>query len=117
MHWINMALVHMYIELCAQPCGAPLTGSICNARIRAPMKSTAIIGAKNMVQIAPSSAPVSFEELIPENDWNVLPNWMPAYTMKYIDVRIMVHATAGDTGGMTSPGQEPAGGSKVYVPK
>merc|ERR550514_2147687 len=108
-NWI--APEHMYMQFCAQLCGAPLIGSICSARMRAPMKRTAIIGAKNIVQMAPWSAPVSFEESTPENDWNVLPNWIPAYTRKYIEVRIMVHATAGDTGGILSPGQEPAGGT------
>merc|ERR550514_889155 len=108
-NWI--APEHMYMQFCAQLCGAPLIGSICNARMRAPMKRTAAMGAKNMVQMAPCSAPVNFEESTPEKDWKVLPNWMPAYTMKYIDVRIMVHATAGDTGGIWSPGHEPAGGS------
>merc|ERR1719262_1994492 len=113
MHWTITALVHRYMQFCAHACGAPLTGSICSARMRAPMKRTAIIGAKNIVQIAPWSAPVSFEESVPENDWKVLPNWIPAYTMKYIDVRIMVHSTAGETGGIVSPGQDPGGG--LYV--
>jgi len=71
------------------------------------------MGAKNMVQMASFSAPVNFEESTPEKDWKVLPMLIPAYTMKYIDVRIMVHATAGDTGGRVLPGHEPAGGTKV----
>merc|ERR1719262_1232129 len=111
MHWTITALVHRYMQFCAHRCGLPLIGSICSARMRAPMNRTAIIGAKNIVQIAPWSAPVSFEESTPENDLKVSPNWIPAYTRKYCDARIMVHPTAGDTGGILSPGHAPFGGS------
>ena len=76
--------------------------------MRAPMNKTAIIGAKNIVQMAPWSAPINFKESTPEDDWSVLPNWMPAYTRKYIDARIIVHVTAGNSG-IVSPSHEPAG--------
>ena len=33
-------------DVCAHSCGLPLTGSICKARIRVPMKRIASIGAK-----------------------------------------------------------------------
>merc|ERR1719331_2726480 len=37
-------------------------------------------------------------------------------TTKYWQERIITHCTAGDTGGTTSPGHVPFGGSKLMIP-
>merc|ERR1719449_93324 len=46
------AYVHMKKQFCAHFWGLPLTGSMFNARMRAPMKSTASIGAKFIDAVA-----------------------------------------------------------------
>ena len=80
--------------------------------MRATMNRLASIGANNIVTIAPCKPLVSFDELIRplQSDWTALPIWMPAYTRKYMAVRIMVHATAGAGGGILSRNHEPFGG-------
>merc|ERR1719456_1033179 len=52
----SSAYVHMKKQFCAHFCGFPLTGSMLSARMRAPMKSTASIGAKFMLAVAVSRA-------------------------------------------------------------
>merc|ERR1719428_2365129 len=72
-----------------------------NARMRAPMKSTASIGAKFMLAVAVISA---FSALLVKlaailvNCVQVRATWIPPYTRKYWQARIMVHCTAGATG-------------------
>merc|ERR1719191_1815105 len=110
------AYVHMKKQFCAHFCGAPFTGSICSARIRAPMKRTASMGAKNMEFVAPSKAFSSFGRGNLSHSPTALQTWMPPYTRKNWAARIIVHCTAGDTGGTLSPGHVPLGGSKVMMP-
>merc|ERR1719352_1112042 len=50
--WARRAYVHMKKQFWAHFCGFPLIGSMFNARMRAPMKSTASIGAKLMDAVA-----------------------------------------------------------------
>merc|ERR1719375_1985255 len=114
MVWAIRAYVHMKKQFCAHVCGWPWTGSICNARIRAAMKRTANIGAKFIDNVAVSQASFNrckngLSRLIQSS--TDLANWIAAYTRKYWHVRMQVHATAGDTGGTTSPGQMPFGGT------
>merc|ERR1719460_2761666 len=45
-----------------------------------------------------------------------LQTWIAPYTAKYWHERIITHCTAGDTGGITSPGHVPLGGSKLMMP-
>merc|ERR1719156_480080 len=113
------AYVHMKKQFCAHFWGLPLTGSMFNARIRAPMKSTASIGAKFMLAVAvirAVSALLVKLAAMPVNWVHVRATWMPPYTMKYWAARIMVHCTAGATGNFLPSGQIPAGGSKVQMP-
>merc|ERR1719487_1965072 len=113
------AYVHMKKQFCAHFCGLPLTGSMFNARMRAPMKSTASIGAKFMLAVAVINA---FSTLLVKPG-NRPVNWvqlraicMPPYTRKYWHARIIVHCTAGATGNFLPSGQVPAGGTKVIMP-
>merc|ERR1719487_803165 len=95
------AYVHMKKQFCAHFWGFPLMGSIFNARMRAPIKSTASIGAKFMLAVATISAfSALLQKLaaIPVNCVQVRATWIPPYTRKYWQARIMVHCTAGATG-------------------
>merc|ERR1719486_1908030 len=50
--WIITEYVHRKNQFCAHFCGLPFFGSICNARMRAPMKRMHSIGAKFTVNLA-----------------------------------------------------------------
>merc|ERR1719261_319 len=61
--WTSNAYVHMKKQFWAHFCGAPLTGSICKARILAPMKRTDNMGAKFIAFEATIMAFSNFENL------------------------------------------------------
>merc|ERR1740130_1110057 len=72
-----------------------------NARMRAPMKSTASIGAKFIEAVAVINAFSALLVKLAAMDVNcvqVFAIWIPPYTRKYWHERIMVHCTAGATG-------------------
>merc|ERR1719460_222279 len=54
--------------------------------------------------------------LKPSHSSTDLHTWIAPYTTKYWHERIITHCTAGETGGITSPGHVPLGGSKLMMP-
>jgi hypothetical protein len=75
------------------------------------MKRTDNMGAKFIAFEATIMAFSNFENLDPESCVHVRENCTKAYKQKYMHERIIVQATAGDTGGIFSPGQMPFGGT------